>query len=120
MCVCVCVCVYVRACVCICVCFCVSSITGNKTLLSYSGTWDELIHHYTQCRYVVGEHWAEEALKQVKQTARKQPPLPPSKREGPVQKVQDGKLIAQRFSEIIEAHNKLVKEGLRKKPQMLQ
>ena len=92
--------------------------TGNKTLLSYSGTWNNLIHHYTQCRYVVDEQWADKAPGQAKEAARKQPP-PPSKRERPVHLVKDEEM-AKLFSKGIETHMKLVEEGSRKKPRMLQ
>ena len=92
--------------------------TGNQTLLSYNGTWNKLIRHYTECRYVVDEQWADKALERAKEAAQKQP-HPPSKRERPVHSVKDEEM-AKLFSKGIETHMKLVEEGLRKRPRMLQ
>lgn len=97
---------------------CVSPITGNKTLLSYNHIWNELIRHYTECKYVVNEQWAKSALDRVKQVARKPPPPPPSKRERPTPGLQGDKM-ADMISGVLKALVKFVEEGSRKKPQML-
>ena len=130
--VCVCVCVRacvracVRVCVCMCVCVCVPVIctfptTGNATLLSYNGTWNELIQHYTECKYVVDEHWVKRAVDRAKPVARKQPPHPPRERERLTgQKDVQEEEIEKVVLKVSTAHQKFVKEGLQRRPQMLQ
>ena len=103
----------------VCVFDVVSPITGNKTLLSYNHIWNELIRHYTECRYVVDEQWAKGARDRAKQVARKPPPPPPSKRDRSAPGVQGDKM-AEMLSELLKAFDKFVKESLQKKPQMLQ
>ena len=94
-----------------------SSIIGNATLLSYSGTWNELIHHYRQCRYIVDKQWADKVLERTKQATRKQPPPPPGRRERPAHAVKDE--IEKLFTDGMKNHRKLVKESLQKKLRML-
>ena len=101
-----------------CICYCVSSIIGNETLLSYSGTWNKLVHHYRQCRYIVDKQWADNALVRAKQAIRKQPPPPPGRRERPAHVVKD-EIMEKLFTDVMEDHMRLIKEGLQKKPRML-
>ena len=106
---------------CACIRCCVSSIIGNKTLLSYSGTWNELVHHYGQCRYIVDKQWADKALERAKQATQKYPPPPPDRRESQFHANKD-EIMAKitEVKEVIEDYNKRVKEvGTRKKPLML-
>ena len=98
---------------------CVSPITGNKTLLSYNHVWNELIRHYTECRYVVDEQWAERALEKAKLVSRKPPPPPPSRKDKPTPR-QQGDKVAEMISENLKALVKFEEEGTRRKPQMLQ
>ena len=93
-------------------------ITGNKTLLSYNGTWNELIQYYTECRYVVDEHWIKRAMEKAKLVAQKQPPHPPSKMQEPL-RLGDDK-IEEMFLETGMASEQFDKERSQKQPQMLQ